>query len=111
MEVFFAKSEVIILSWRSYHGICQFGVQKNRLYNKVSYVKETGVKKVEEFENDQIEILRLRAGFEKIETIFLHHEYILLRFPATQTKCCDPLKKYKTKSWKRNPFGNNTLCL
>ena len=49
---------------------CQFGVQKNRLYNKVSYVRETGVKKVEEFENDQIEILRLRAGFEKIETIF-----------------------------------------
>ena len=29
---------------------------------KLSYMKETGMKKVEEFENDEIEILRLKAG-------------------------------------------------
>ena len=64
------------------------------------------LKKVEEFENDEIEILRLKAGYEKLETICLHHEYILVtRFPVTQTNICDLLKKHKIKSWKRKPSG------
>ena len=29
------------------------------------YVKETGVKKIEEFEDNEIEFLRLRAGLKK----------------------------------------------
>ena len=65
---------------------CRFGVQKNDSCHKVSYVKETGVKKIEEFE-------------EKLEMVCLHREYILLRiFPVTQTnKSCDPLKNHETK--------------
>ena len=42
-------------------------------------------KELEDYENDEIEILRLRAGLEKLETICLHREYILLRkFSVTQ---------------------------
>ena len=69
IEVFFAKSKIIILSWRSYHGVLSLWCPKNEPCHKLSYVKETGVKKVEELENDEIEIFRLRAGLEKLETI------------------------------------------
>ena len=81
IEVFFAKLEIIILSWRSYHGVLYIWCPKNDPCHKLSYVKETGVK-VEEFENDEIEILRLMAGLEKLQTICFHHEYILLRITS-----------------------------
>ena len=55
IEVFFTKSEIIILIWRLYHAVLL--IQKNDPCHKLSYVKETGAKKVEEFENDEIKIL------------------------------------------------------
>ena len=83
---------------------CQFGVQKNNLCCKLSYVKPTGLKNVEGFVNDAIKILRRSLGLEKWETICLYHEYILLiRFLVTQTICCDPFKKHETKLQKRKP--------
>ena len=44
----------------------QIGVQKNDPCLRLSYVKDVGVKKVEEYENDKIEIIRLRAGLEEL---------------------------------------------
>ena len=44
---------------------CQFGVQKNNLCCKLSYVKPTGLKNVEGFVNDAIKILRRSPGLEK----------------------------------------------
>ena len=44
----------------------QIGVQKNDPCHRLSYVKDVGVKKVEEYENDEIEIIRLRAGQEEL---------------------------------------------
>ena len=50
-------------------------------------MKETGAKKVEEFENDEIKILRQAnvktVVLEKLETICLYHEYILLSTGAS----------------------------
>ena len=51
-------------------------------------MKETGAKKVEEFENDEIKILRQAniktVVLEKLETIRLYHEYILLSTGASK---------------------------
>ena len=44
----------------------QISVQKNDPCHRLSYVKDVGVKKVEEYENYEIEITRLRAGLEEL---------------------------------------------
>ena len=59
-------------------------------------MKETGVK-VEEFENDEIEILRLMAGLEKLQTICFHHEYILLRINSHLDQVLWSIKKTQNK--------------
>ena len=60
---------------------CHFGVQKNSPCHKLTYVKDVGVKTMEEHDSneDEIKILKLRSGLETLETICLHHEYVLLR--------------------------------
>lgn len=57
----------------------------------LSYVNEAGAKEVEDFENDETEILRLTVELKKLQMICLDRQYniLLRRFPVTQTKCCD----------------------
>ena len=52
--MFFAKSEIVKLIGND-HGLLSIWNSKNNPCDKLSYNKETGLKKLEEYENDDID--------------------------------------------------------
>ena len=83
---------------------CTYGKLRNDACHKLIYVSEVNLNPVDD--SDKREILRSRSGIKELLTLCLHHEYILMeRYPAKQTKCCDPFNTHTNQKKRKKSLG------
>ena len=70
--------------------------------HKLSYVSESRLKEINEFDDDSVFILELRTGLTNLTSICLHHEYVFLKkYSSNQRKCSDPFSTHSKPTLKR----------
>ena len=78
---------------------CSVGLYMNSECHKTTYSRTVGVKNVESFERNEIELIFWRSGLTMLNTnatICQHHEQtVLRRFTSLQKYCFDPFKTHK----------------
>ena len=76
------------------------GLYMNSECNKLTYNRTVGVKYLESFERDELELIFWRSGLTILNinvTICHHHEQtVLRRFSSMQKTCFDPFKAVKS---------------
>ena len=79
--------------------LCSVGLYMNSECNKLPYSRIVGVKYLESFERDELELIFWRSGLTILNinaTICHHHEQtVLRRFSSMQKTCFDPFKAHK----------------
>ena len=79
--------------------LCSVGLYMNSECSKLTYSRTVGVKYLESFERDELELIFWRSGLTILNinaTICCHHEQtVLRRFSSMQKTCFDPFKTHK----------------
>ena len=78
--------------------LCSVGLYMNSECNKLTYSRTVGVKYLESFERDELELILGRSGLTILNfngTIYHHEETVLIRFSSMQKTCFDPFKAHK----------------
>ena len=79
--------------------LCSVGLYMNNECNKLTYSRTVGVKYLEPFERDELELIFWRSGWTILNinaTTCHHHEQTVLRiFSSMQKTCFDPFKAHK----------------
>ena len=79
--------------------LCYVGLYMNSECNKLTYFRTVGVKNLESFERDELELIFWRSGLTILNinaTICHQHEQTVLRiFSSMQKTCFNPSKAHK----------------
>ena len=79
--------------------LCSVGLYMNSECNKLTYSRTVGVKYLESFERDELELIFWRSSLTvlSINAIPCHHhkQTVLRRFSSMQKTCFDLLKAHK----------------
>ena len=79
--------------------LCSVGLYVNNECNKLTYSRTVGVKYLESFERDELELIFWRSGLTILNinaTTCHHHEHTVLRiFSSMQKTCFDLFKAHK----------------
>ena len=80
--------------------LCSVGLYMNSECNKLTYSRTFGVKHLESFERDELELIFWRYGLTTLHinaAILCHHheQTVIRRFSSMQKTCFDPFKAHK----------------
>ena len=79
--------------------LCSVGLYMSSECNKLTFSRTVGVKYVESFERDELELIFWRSCLTILNinaTICHHHEQtVLRRFPSVQKNCFDMFKGHR----------------
>ena len=76
--------------------VCSIGAALKEQCHVTTFTKKVGKKTINEFNESEIEILKLRTKLDSIESLCFHHEKVYFSmFDHTHGKyCCDPFKRH-----------------
>ena len=77
--------------------LCSVGLYMNSECRKLTYSRTVGVKYLESFERDELELIFWRSGLTILNANTCHHheQTVLRRFSCMQKTCFDLFKAHK----------------
>ena len=92
---------------------CSVGIKVGDNCHQFSYCRKQCIYNTTELDEEQIKILKRRAGIEKLDIFCHHHLTIFFQvYGSLQKTCCDPFKRHaKQVSSKFNNFLMNLLLI
>ena len=92
---------------------CSVGIKVGGNCYQLSYCRKQCIYNTTELDEEQVKIMKRRAGTEKLDTVCHHHLTIFFqRYESLQKVCCDPFKCHaKQVSSKFNNFLMNVLLI
>ena len=88
---------------------CFIGIKVGDNCHQLSYCRKQCIYNTTELDDEQVKIMKRRAGIEKLDTVCHHHLTMFFqRYESLQKTCCDPFKRHaKQVSSKSNNFLMN----
>ena len=72
---------------------CSVGIKFSDNCHQLSYCRKQCIYNTIELDEEQVKIMKRRAGIEKLDTVYHHHVTIFFRwYKSLQKTCCDPFK-------------------
>ena len=74
---------------------CSIGVYNDDLCHKSDYTRRQELIYVEDLNENDLKLIKLRSGIKEIASICNHHKTVYLqRFEQNEKYCCDPFRKH-----------------
>ena len=92
---------------------CSVGIKVGDNCHQLSYCRKQCIYNTTDLDEEQVKIMKRRAGIEKLDTVCHHHLTMFFqRYESLQKTCCDPFKRHaKQVSSKSNNFLMNFLLI
>lgn len=92
---------------------CFVGIKVSDNCHQISYCRKQCIYNTTELNEEQVKIMKRKAGIKKLDTVSHHHLTIFFRqYESLQKTCGDPLKRHaKQVSSKFNNFLMNFLLI